>query len=189
MKRAYASEPVLLSSSPVAKQPAQETARKAWWTRPLWLSVAGIVLVASVAIAVLLVRPGKAALIPQTIQTQVAFPLYQPGWLPAGYTIDAQSFDATSQVVTFSITNAQANGKLVVTEQPQPPQTNIDTFYTQQLTEVRTAQGKSGSVTAGQFETSPLAGVTTGRTWVLLRSSTLDRDTLERIASNFEPSK
>jgi hypothetical protein len=134
----------------------------------------------------ILTRHDTPSLIPETIQSQVTFPLYQPGWLPSGYAIDDRSFDATSQVVTFSIINKQ-NSKLIVTEQPQPPQASIDTFYTQQLTEVHTSTGKSGAVTAGQFETSPLAGLATGRTWVLLRSASMDKDTIERIAQNFTP--
>jgi hypothetical protein len=124
--------------------------------------------------------------LPRSVQQAAAFSLYSPAWLPDGYYIDYQSASATSQVATFSINNASGKA-LVVTEQPQPDDDQMTAFYDQQLIDTKTISTDIGQVTTGQFETSPFTGITTGRTWILIRAvTTVDQSTSERIARSFE---
>ena len=107
--------------------------------------------------------------IPANIRQAVDFPLYQPTWLPEGFIVDSQSFDVTSQVVTFTVSNSQTRSKLIFTEQPKPAQFDFNSFYDEQLTEKRSLTSPSGQATIGLFEGSLFASVLTDRTWVLIR--------------------
>lgn len=126
-------------------------------------------------------------LLPDTVAVSATFPLYQPQELPAGYYIDAQSVSATSQVVTFTLSSASGKA-VVVTEQPRPSTEQMTTFYDGQMTAKKTFKTAAGEATAGQFEGSMLAGLSTDKTWILIRAvSAIDQNTMERIAHSFRP--
>lgn len=138
------------------------------------------------AAAVFFFRAPAQATIPAVYRSTVFFPLYEPSWLPEGYFVDPQSFDATSQVITFTI-NDPTGKKVIVTEQPKPPQAHIDSFYREQLAETKTLRTPFGQATVGAFEGSPLAGLLTDQTWVLFRTvSAVDSGQFERIIQNIQ---
>lgn len=115
-----------------------------------------------------------------------SFPLYGPNWLPKGWFVHQNSFDATSAVATFTV-NDGTGQRLVLTQQPKPPLSQIDEFYNQQLFGATSVQTTAGSVMIGQFDNSLLAGLVTDQTWILIRAVTqIDRSELQRIVSNLK---
>lgn len=146
----------------------------------------GLVILVGCATAFIMVRSHPPApVFPASLVRASPFPLYEPGWLPAGHFVDKQSLDATSQVVTFTI-NDEKGQRLVITEQPRPGQTSLDSFYSEQLSGSTTYVTAAGQVTIGQFEGTTLAGVVTERTWILIRAvSTIGPSDIEQIVRQF----
>lgn len=185
VKRAYGHEPILLTSSPITPlskpvQPASKRRRK-----PTLIILAVVLLAGVGAITALLFRgpPASDRYLVQ-LASRVSFPLYGPQWLPDGWYIDQQSIDATAEVVTFTINDTQGK-QLVFTEQPKPPQSNLDTFYNQQVSNSTAIDTAAGKVVIGQFEGSPLAGVSAGQTWILIRAvAAVDQQQFERFVSS-----
>lgn len=190
MKQAYGSEPILFSSSPITPPSVPEkTSKKRRRYKGRRLLLFGVILlVASILTATLIARRNKDPnVFPAAIYKTAEFILYHPTWLPEGYYVDKSSVSATPQVATFSINSP--NGKaLVVTEQPQPvDDTEITSFYSQNITNSREVSSGDYKITLGQFETTSFAGVTTGNTWILVRSVTsIDQDQLERLSLSFD---
>src|SRR5688572_21967975 len=164
VKRAYGSEPVLLNASPVttALTPVQRLVRgkRAWF----FMAALGLLLIAA-SVAWALLQPTGTTIVPVAMARRVSFPVYQPTWLPEGFSVKQESFDATQQVLTFAIKDTAVT-RLVFTEQPKPALEQINGFYTQQLSEVRTLPIEKGEVTLGQFEGMPIAAVATDKTWI-----------------------
>ncbi|HEX8762779.1 MAG TPA: DUF4367 domain-containing protein [Candidatus Saccharimonadales bacterium] len=182
MKRAYGSEPVLLDSSPITPnpQPLKTGGNRRW---RLMLVVVICVCIFGSAIYFVLNR-GAAGTVPTPILQQASFPLYVPAWLPQGMTVRSDSFDATSQVVTFSVDDNRGT-RLVFTEQLRPGSQEMSTFYDQQLTEKRTYKTGGGETTVGRFEGTGFAAVVTDKTWILIRAvADIDQKQLEKIADH-----
>lgn len=184
MKRAYASEPVLLDSSPVtaALTPRQRLMRSNYM-RTVLIAVSCLIFVIS-GVLLAIKQASQDVPIPVTVAKQVSFPLYQPTWLPEGYSISADSLDATEQVVTFAAKDADAT-RLVFTEQPKPPADQITSFYNQQLSDIRRMPVRVGEATIGRFEGTPIAGIATEKTWILVRATAnIDQDQLQKITEH-----
>jgi hypothetical protein len=183
VKRAYGSEPILLNNSPItaALKPGQGlTHRKRTWifitAIALFLLAAGAVWIAS--------RPTRAVIVPTAMARRVSFPVYQPTWLPESFLVNHESFDATRQVLTFAIKD-RAVTRLVFTEQPKPAPEQINAFYAQQLSEVRTVPTEKGEITLGRFEGMSLAGITTEKTWILIRAvAAIEDANLQKVAES-----
>ena len=134
------------------------------------LIVAALLTVVIATLAIVRLFPASAPnSFPASFSRTVSFPLFSPEWLPTGLSIDRQSFDATAEVLTFTISDNKGK-RLVFTEQPKPPQANLDTFYQQQLSGSTSFDTTAGKVTIGQFEGSTLAGIATDQTWILMRA-------------------
>ncbi len=117
----------------------------------------------------------------------MSFPLYTPSWLPNDWFMDRRSLSVTSEVVTFTVNDSKGQ-RLVFTEQPRPPQNNLDTFYDQQLSGSTAFKSASGQVTTGQFEGTLLAGISTEQTWVLVRAiSAIKQSDFDRIIEGIRP--
>lgn len=187
--KAYGSEPILFTTSPITPSPqASKKPQKKRLRMGAILVV--IIIIAFIASGIFWLTSQKAtSRIPQRFSAILAFQLYEPRWLPDGMDIDQQSFDATSQAFTFSISD-KSGKRLVVTEQPKPSQNEIDEFYSGQLSGVSTFNTTVGQGTVGSFEGSELAGIVTEQTWILIRSATSgDREQLKQITTHFQPSK
>jgi hypothetical protein len=100
--------------------------------------------------------------------------------------LNPASFDATSQVVTFSF--SYNNGKkLIFTEQPKPDGFDFDNFYDEQLTNKRAIDSSLGSAIIGLFEGSSFASIVTDKTWVMTRApSGMDASSLIHIISSLQ---
>ena len=175
VKRAYGSEPVLLAASPITTAlSAQQSRRK---KRLVSLVFAGSLLVVLAAGAVLWGRHNTASLLPPSVRQVANYPLYRPGWLPAGARLDPASVDATPQVVTFAFLYG-GNKKLIFTEQPKPDGFDFDAFYSDQLTGKQTFATAAGQATTGLFEGSAFASLVTDSTWIIMRAPTSTQETL-----------
>jgi len=181
VKRAYASEPVLLSASPVtptlsAAKPAKQEHRKA-----ITGAVALVFMVCLIAAWLVFYNSSKD-LIPAQTRSAVSFPLYQPHTLPKGFHLDQDSFKASADVVTFTISYAQGK-QLAITEQIRPAQFDFDGFYGQFSNRKAMTTG-IGKAVLGSFNDSDLASIITDRTWILLRATSgIDQAQLEALVS------
>lgn len=153
--------------------------------------IAAIIAVAAGGSAALLLRKPAASsggFLGQVAST-VNFPLYTPAWLPEGWFLDRQSLSVTSEVVTFTVNDTKGQ-RLVFTEQPRPPQDNLDTFYNQQLSGATTSNSAAGAIVIGQFEGSSLAGVSAEQTWVLIRAvSMVDQEDFGRLVGSLQKAR
>ncbi|HVS78942.1 MAG TPA: hypothetical protein VHD84_01475 [Candidatus Saccharimonadales bacterium] len=105
--------------------------------------------------------------IPDKISSEVLFPLYYPASLPAGYSIDQNSFDLDNEVVVFGAKNS--SGKTIaITEQPKPDNFDFDTFYSQHLSATKQVVTRSGNAVIGLMNTNPVASLATDKTWVIV---------------------
>ncbi len=180
VKRAYGSEPVLLNTSPVTSNPRPIKTGSPKKRRKILLIVSLTLMIIGVA-GYALLHERSSNVVPVSILQRSTFPLYTPAWLPPGMLTETDSFDATSQVVTFSVRDARGT-RLVFTEQPRPALQEVSTFYDQQLTEKKTFKADNGEVTTGRFEGTGFAAVATDRTWVLVRAvADIDQGHMERI--------
>jgi hypothetical protein len=183
VKRAYGHEPILLAASPVTQhtQPTTPAAKRSWRKRALIVTAA--IVIAACAAVFILRKPADSSSrysLGQMSQN-VAFPLYAPTWLPEGWFVHRQSLSVASEVVTFTVNDSKGQ-RLVFTEQPKPPQENLDTFYNQQLSGSTTTDSAAGRVTMGQFEGSSIAGISGERTWILIRTvSSVDQQDFDRL--------
>lgn len=182
--RAYGSEPILYSNSPIT--PSHEESKQPQKRRVGWLSIAVVGIVAAIIGGGLWsLSQNNSSRIPQKFLS-LPFQLYEPDELPAGMSIDGGSFSATSQALTYSIRDAVGQ-QLVVTEQPKPSLKEIEEFYSGQLSESSTFTTQIGQGTIGSFEGSGLVGILTDETWILIRSvSNMDTDQLKQIAVQFQ---
>lgn len=153
-----------------------------------WFFAAAALLLLVLSVVVLFAwRSSAPTMIPQAMLRRTSFPVYQPAWLPEGFSVNQQSFDANEQVLTFAVKDASIT-RLVFTEQPKPSREQINSFYNQQLSAARTIPLKNGEATLGQFEGMPLAAIATDQTWVLIRAvAAIDDAQLQKIAENITP--
>lgn len=184
VKRAYGHEPILLDASPVkteARPARSQLKQNKRQKKTLALALFLLIGVGIIVTMMFLRSPNTSNSDLSRLASTVTFPLYEPEWLPEGWFVEPHSIEATSQVVTFTI-NDKAGKRLIFTEQPKPPQDNLDTFYAQQLSGNKALKTQAGEVIAGQFEGSLLAGLTAGRTWVLVRAvSAVDQQHFDRL--------
>ncbi|HTH71931.1 MAG TPA: hypothetical protein VL737_01035 [Candidatus Pristimantibacillus sp.] len=68
---------------------------------------------------------------PKTVRTKVSFALYYPAKLSAGLQVDKSSMSATSQVVTYQVTDKASSSHFVVSIQPEPAGFDFQSFYEQ----------------------------------------------------------
>jgi hypothetical protein len=168
MKRAYGSEPVLLDASPITSAPTTLRSRGPIWKRRSLL-VLCCVAVLVIIVGVLAWRSNAANdLIPAAVRQTADFRLYQPGRLPAGFSLDKGSFRTASQVVTFSI-SYNDNRKIIISEQPKPSGFDFDLFY-EQFTDKKSIAAPVGKAVMGRYEDADLASVIADKTWILVRA-------------------
>lgn len=191
MKQAYGSEPILFSSSPISRPPQASKPATTYRRirRIVGYILAGIIVIGICGFVLVRQNSQTAYSFSKAMITAARFTLYEPVALPEGYVVDRQSITSTADVVTFTINTAQGKAA-VVTEQPRPPQANLEAFYKDQLSDRKTYTTKVGQVTAGQFEGSQLAGIETKDSWIIVRSVTqIDASTFQRITHSFEAAR
>ena len=185
MKRAYGSEPILFTSSPItsALKPTLRAFTKLRW-HVLAVAVAALLVSGGVMGWLLVQRSSANATIPTEIQKSVDFSLYEPGWLPEGSALDRKSFAAEHQTVTFTV-DGRKGEKLIFSEQPQPPLIDFDAFYDKQFGHKTSFDTAIGQAVVGISKDTLFGSITTGQTWIFVKAHhDMDRVAFERIMQN-----
>ncbi len=182
MKRAYGSEPVLLNASPVTPTPQLLKTDSTKKQRKIVWFILAVVLFISGVVGYAMLTEKTSGHVPAAILRKASFPVYTPMWLPTGMLVEPDSFDATSQVVTFSIRDGHGT-RLVFTEQPRPTSQEVSTFYDQQLADKTTFKADDREITIGRFEGTDFAAVLLDKTWILVRAvADMNQSDLEKVA-------
>lgn len=144
-------------------------------------------LVAIISAGVIYQRNRQINRLPETIVSQATFPLYSPAKLPPGFKLNTNSFSATSQVVTFSITY-EDNKKLIVSQQPTPSEFDFEKFYMNSLFGAKEVLTPLGKAVIGQIKDATFASVVTDRTWIIINAPAgLPADQMEQVVKSFTP--
>ena len=128
-----------------------------------------IVLAVSAGIAISILAVGiflhnrENGPIPRVILSQVNFPLYYPTELPAGFSLDKNSFSETSGVVTYVI-NYDNGKKLIFNTQALPKDFDFDSFQ---------GNGKKigsslGDAYVGSLGNNTVVSVATDKSWLFI---------------------
>lgn len=107
--------------------------------------------------------------IPKSIQKAVNFPIYYPDpkKLPAGYSLDINSFSTSGQAVVYQVNNGST--KLVFSLQQKPSDQALQQFYTQHIPLHTTVQTVVGTATIGAIGTQTVVSLPTAKgSWILI---------------------
>jgi hypothetical protein len=116
----------------------------------------------------------KMPLIPRSIVEQALFPVYEPDYLPSGYTIDQRSFVVNDvQVLVFQALDSSGTN-IAITEEATPPKFDFAGFYKTNLSDIRNLTGVSNPTVTGTIKTNgrTILSINTGKTWVVMTSKT-----------------
>lgn len=95
------------------------------------------------------------SLVPEKIQKQVQFPIYYPETVPAGYTLDTNSFHLPEPgVVIFAVTHGKGVD-IVFSEEQQPSGNEIDKFVTSYIPLNSPLQLPLGQAKIGAYGKAP----------------------------------
>jgi len=147
-----------------------QVGKKRLWKRRTQLIIAGLVLVSISVVAFAVVKLNTPNPIPETIRSQVSFPLYYPTKAPANWHVDESSYSATSDVVMYTLNN-DAGQKFFVSIQPPPSNFNYDGFK-KQFSGNDEFNTDLGSVFIGNVATSAIASIRTNDgSWIIISAA------------------
>lgn len=161
----------------------QITPGKKFWVIAATLMLLGLVVA---ALVVILNSRSAAVAVPDAVQKQTQFPIYVPEQLPPGYHTVEDSFRADEGVLVFSISD-DAGRTIAVTEQRLPEGLDFESFYKEQMKDVRQVSGAPYASMIGQASVNGrpngrLLSIKTDTTWVMVSSQTSSDSDLEIIA-------
>jgi hypothetical protein len=138
------------------------------------LLAGGAVLIAAIAVGVgvLLLAPllSKSP-VPAEIADKALFDVYYPSRLPAGYTIDQDSFQfVENDVLVFSAKKADGSGTIAFTEQAKPEDYDFNEFNKGLNKPQKLHSGDYTAILGQLGDNQPILSVTSDSTWVLVRS-------------------
>lgn len=157
--------------------------------RRLIISLVIVFVVAIIATGGIIIyrRSNPSNPLPAAITSQVTFPLYYPAKLPPGFVFDQGSASATPQVVTFSVSHHDGK-KLIVSQQPVPPDFDFENFYLNSLFGAKEVITPLGKAVIGQIKDATFASIVTDRTWVIINAPAgLPADQMEQLIKSFAP--
>jgi hypothetical protein len=116
------------------------------------------------------------------------FPLYQPGWMPSGFTADARSVSQPQEgVVIFNLTGAQGE-KIYVSEEGRSKTYDYGGFFKriENNEQFKTGLGQAvvGHTDSGK---TTIGSVVSENTWIIIngRSDTLNKAEAKKILQSF----
>jgi len=121
----------------------------------------------------------------------LGFPIYYPKTLPAGYYVDKQTLDNSSNTLLFTIKNSSDNVKTVtVSEQITPAGFNPDKQLPDDpagpSNEDRKFTTAAGKIEITYFQSNLVASLGTAKTWVIMNISTVPSADADAIARSFQ---
>lgn len=139
------------------------------------LIAAGVIVIASIGVVAgsLIASNVLGTRVPETVLQQAKSPIYLPGSLPSGYSVDQSSFVISEDTVLFTATNKEGS-KLVFAEQAKPKDFDFDNFHQGQLQEPKALQGtKYTSVWGKAVDNRLFLSVVADDTWITMTTSAL----------------
>lgn len=127
--------------------------------------------------------------IPANISKQLTFTLYYPYSLPAGYTVDASSFQTKGQVLIYSI-NAPGGKNIAVSEQPVP-HTDVaelgppDAPSGSPINTTKHYDVPVGKAVIGIWGTNFVSSIIAGQTWLILNANGFTYDQAAAVSRSF----
>jgi hypothetical protein len=114
----------------------------------------------------------ETARLPEAVQRRTLFPIYLPGRLPDGFSIDPNSYDTAEGVLLFYASNKQGQ-KIVFTQQPKPQDFDFSRFNQSTLKQAERVIGAPYPSVIGMSEGGTVTlSVQTDSTWILVISNT-----------------
>ncbi len=146
-----------------------------------------VIVIAAAGLAFWYFAPHAPSL-PANVKDQIRFSAFLPAELPPGYAIQENSYAYQNGVLTYRI-SAPNKVTVLATEQPQPTNFDINTFY-KGLKNSRSAATPYGTAQAGQFLKSEVGTLTASGTWLLLSApENTDSSVLLTILSHMKQTK
>lgn len=122
---------------------------------------------------------------PKWVSDQLKFKVYMPNKLPDRYKIDPNSFKIDEDTLIFKATDGLHS--ITFTEQQRPPDFDFDTFYAEQVEEIRTIDEAAFPAVYGKsiLNGSKMISVVTDDVWVLATTTApLDYSDMAPIAES-----
>jgi hypothetical protein len=128
--------------------------------------------------------------IPNAIRQKVHIPLYYPTTLPAGLSVDGNSFKVPAKdVVVFVVKSAKGN--IAVSEQARPPATQFDinNFYTTKVNNPNAFLTSVGQATIGQLvDGRQFGSLVADQTWIIaVAPAQVNSEDLRAVISALQP--
>lgn len=103
------------------------------------------------------------------LSEQSTFPIYQPGSLPSGYTIDESSISLTSQALLFTAKSKEGDQTLIFTETPVPAEYDFESFYKTRFIGAQDVSSLYGRGKVGIMDNMMAGSLATDSTWILVK--------------------
>lgn len=127
---------------------------------------------------------------PRGVRKGITFPLYYPYTLPAGYSVDRNSFQQKDGVVIFSI-NAPSNRNIAVSEQalpvPAPTHPKDSSPVPLPSTTEKNYSLSIGAAHIGFWGDRYVSDIITSRSWVILNVTHFTADEAVTVTQYFKP--
>ena len=151
-----------------------------------------IVIVIIVLVIWLVTRQPSGTLpypIPRSEAKQLGFDIYYPSQklLPSGYSLNKSSFEATNQVLIYSVSYGNGH-KIVFSDQAKPTSTQIEAFYTRNLPLNTTLQTNIGLATMGAISDENVVSIPTNtNAWLIVTApSDINQGSLDQVIKSVE---
>lgn len=127
--------------------------------------------------------------IPKSEAKQLGFDIYYPSQklLPAGYTLNAGSFDTTNQVLIYSVSYG-ANQKIIFSDQAKPNSNQILQFVNDNIPLNTSLETNVGLATIGAIKTRAVISMPSNTdTWLIITApGTINQAILNQVLKSIE---
>ena len=157
--------------------------------------VSGIIILAVVVIGLVgwFITRQPAGTLPYPVSRtqikQLGFDIYYPSQklLTSGYTLNKSSFEATNQVLIYSVSYGN-DQKIVFSDQNKPTNTQIQAFYARNLPLSTTLQTNIGLATIGAVNLQTIVSIPTNtNTWIIATApGNINQRNLDQVIKSIE---
>lgn len=156
--------------------------------RKKWVVCAAVVIVilTTVGIVAWHKMSGGSSVLREQSQLST-FPLYEPTYLPEGYSLDESSISLTSQAMLMTAQNTKGD-VIIFTENPTPKGYDYDSFYESRYSGIQDAPSIYGRGKAGIIDGAMSGSLVTDSTWILIKGSeNLPAKDMKQIINSLKP--
>lgn len=118
---------------------------------------------------------------------RASFTVYEPSYLPAGYSVDKKSIELRDTILIFRASN-KSGGSLIFTETPTPPGYDYRSFYEKQFVGPKDVASNFGQARIGTVENRSTGSLFANDTWTLVRgASSFSAVDMSRVVQGLSP--